>query len=180
MIHALVVIAGIILIPLILTLGYARLLLKHTIRKQSPLSLDKRRWGYSLSDVRAYWKSLGREGRTAEEQFLKRDLTYPFVYGGAIGAGTLVAGSRLDLSVPLTAALVAPIAVASIADWVEDLTQLRQLRRYMSSGEEAVEAGPIRLASAATRLKLAFLTLSILILLALAGLLLCGAFRTRG
>ena len=179
MIHALTVVAGIVFLPLILTWGYARVLLKHTLRKQSPLSLDKRLWGYSLSEVRAYWEALGPAGRVAEERFLKWDLSYPFVYGGAIGAGTLIAGSRLVLPVPLVA-LLTPIAVASIADWVEDLTQLRQLRRYRSDRGAAVEAGPVRLASAATRLKLAFLILSILILLVLAGLLLRGALRTGG
>lgn len=156
-----------------------RLLVKLSKRQESPDSLDKRK-GYSLSDARGYWRALGEKGRAAEERFMWWDLSYPLAYGGALCAGVLVAWSRLGLHVVPPVALVAPIVIASVADWVEGLVHLRQLRRYKSGGEVAVEEGPIRLASIATLLKLAFLTLSFLILLALVALLLFGAFGPRG
>lgn len=163
MINVLALVAGIVVL-LVLAWGYGRLLVRLSKRQERPDSLDKRR-GYSLSDVRGYWTALGKEGRAAEERFLRWDLSYPFAYGGALGAGVLITWSRLTtLHVVPPVALVAPIVIASVADWVEGLVHLRQLRRYKSGGAAAVEEGPIRLASIATLTKLAFLLLSILIL----------------
>jgi len=47
-----------------------------------------------------------------------------------------------------------PVAVTVLADWTENLLQLGQLRRYTEDGEAGLQPGWIRIASAATNLKM--------------------------
>jgi hypothetical protein len=69
---------------------------------------------------------------------------------------------------------MAPVAITVLADWTENLVQLAQLGRYCSA--QPLQAGWIRVASAATSLKLSFFTASSLFLLTLVVIvLICSA-----
>ncbi|HXO29397.1 MAG TPA: hypothetical protein VOA80_18755 [Thermoanaerobaculia bacterium] len=57
------------------------------------------------------------------------------------------------------------MAITVLADWTENLVQLAQLSRYSAGGAPALQAAWIRVASAATSLKLTFFSASSLLLL---------------
>jgi hypothetical protein len=135
--------------------------------------LDQR-LGYDAGAVDRYWGALDG-ARTAEQHFLEVDLLFPFLYGGALAASLLLAWSMLGR--PFSPAwIMAPVAITMLADWTENLVQLAQLRRYSTGGAHALQAGWIRVASAATSLKLTFFSASSLFLLTLVVILLvCSA-----
>ena len=131
----------------------------------TPLNL--RLYGYDVHDVAAHWAPFSPVRLQQERCFLELDLVYPFLYGGAFLAALLLARAWLER--PLAAHwLVFPVVLAVLADWVENLVQLHQLRRWTSAAEPAVtdlNATLIQLASAATSAKI-WLLLGILLLLA--------------
>jgi hypothetical protein len=135
--------------------------------------LDQR-FGYDAGAVDRYWGAIDG-ALPAEQHFLEVDLVFPFLYGGALAASLLLAWSTL--SRPFSPAwLIAPVAITVLADWTENLVQLAQLRRYSAGGAHALQAGWIRVASAATSLKLSFFGASSLLLLILVAMvLLCAA-----
>ena len=133
--------------------------------------LDQR-LGYDAGAVARYWGALDG-ARAAEQHFLEVDLVFPFLYGGALAASLLLAWSMLGR--PFSPAwIMAPVAITVLADWTENLVQLAQLRRYCSA--QPLQAGWIRVASAATSLKLSFFGASSLFLLTLVVIVLvCSA-----
>jgi len=136
--------------------------------------LDQRRLGYDAGAVDRYWGALNKDARAAEQHFLEVDLVFPFLYGGALAACLLLAW--ITLGRPFSPAwIMAPVALTMLADWTENLVQLAQLRRYCSA--QPLQAGWIRVASAATSLKLLFFTASSLFLLTLVVIVLICAAR---
>ena len=133
--------------------------------------LDQR-LGYDAGAVDRYWGAIDG-ALPAEQHFLEVDLVFPFLYGGALAASLLLAWSTLGR--PFSPAwIMAPVALTVLADWTENLVQLAQLRRYCSA--QPLQAGWIRVASAATSLKLSFFTASSLFLLTLVVIvLICSA-----
>lgn len=153
-----------LVLPAVAFFSGAWLLLKLSGREQVSQKPLNRRFGYDVSAVRDYWGALGESGRRAERRFLELDLAFPVLYGGALAASLLMA--RSSLKDPLPGALIlAPVAVTLLADWTENVIHLNQLRRYVVSGQGALQESWIRVASTATALKLSFLTVSWLILL---------------
>ncbi|HMH48691.1 MAG TPA: hypothetical protein VK548_00550 [Candidatus Acidoferrum sp.] len=165
------------LLPAVVFKGGARLMSMvsgpHTVAGQKPLN---QRWlGYNAEAVAGYWKALGEAGRlAAEPRFLELDLVFPTLYGTAFAVSLLTASAKLGC--PLHVAwVIAPVVVTVIADWVENLVQLDQLRDYIKSDKKDVTAlDPkwIRLASTATSVKLIFFVISSLALIVLLYMLL--------
>jgi hypothetical protein len=142
----------------------------------TPLNL--RLLGYDRQAVAEHWALLDTPAETAakrreaERKFLEIDLVFPFFYGGVFLAGLLLAWAWLGR--PFAPGwLVAPVAVAAVADWIENLALLGQLRRWTGAGGGAsgavLDAGWIGVASAATIVKLWAVLATLALLLALAG-----------
>jgi len=131
--------------------------------------LDQR-LGYDTGAVDRYWEAVGG-ALPKEKRFLEADLLFPFFYGGALAASLLLAWGTLGR--PFNPAwIMAPVAITVLADWTENLVQLAELRRYSAGGAHALQATWIRVASAATTLKLSFFSVSSLLLLALVAMVL--------
>jgi hypothetical protein len=114
------------------------------------------RLGYDLHAVSRHWAVLKEATLLrAEQRFLELDLIFPFFYGAALATSLLMAWAALGR--PFSPAwLIAPVAITVLADWTENLVQLRQLSRYIDGGEAALQSGWIQLASVATVMKLVF------------------------
>jgi hypothetical protein len=126
--------------------------------------LDQR-VGYDTGAVDRYWGALDG-ALSSEQRFLEVDLVFPFLYGGALAASLLLAWSTLGR--PFSPAwIMAPVALTVLADWTENLVQLAQLQRYSAGGAHDLQPAWIRVASAATSLKLLFFSASSLLLLTL-------------
>lgn len=138
--------------------------------------LNQRWFGYGTDAVKAYWHWLKPAGREAERKFLTLDLLFPFFYGGALAAS--LSWVWMALEQPFHPAwIVAPLVMIMLADWLENLIQLAQLRHYVSSDEQYVQGVWIQLSSCATLIKL-WLTGGLYI--ALAGLLVKMLFTCSG
>ncbi|WHZ23955.1 MAG: hypothetical protein OJF47_003067 [Nitrospira sp.] len=123
----------------------------HTVPK--PLNM---RWlGYGPAAVRIYWRALQKPGRLTERTFLRLDLLFPFLYGGALSASLWWVWVTLNNPFPLVW-LTAPLAIALAADWTENLVQLNQLGRFQdgSEGDGNLQGAWIRVSSCATIIKL--------------------------
>ena len=147
--------------------------------RSAPNSCDRKpldqRFGYDSGAVDRYWGAVDG-ALPVEQRFLEVDLVFPFLYGGALAASLLLAWSTLGR--PFNPAWVmAPVAITVLADWTENLVQLAQLRRYSRGGADALQAPWIRVASAATSLKLLFLGVSSLLLLTLVAMALLRFVR---
>lgn len=130
-----------------------------------------RHWGALAGGDPAHRSKAQAEALQAEKRFLDLDLGFPFFYGAALAASLLLA--RAWLGLPYHAAwFVAPVAVAALADWTENLVLRSQLSRFKDEGAEALDGAWIQAASVATFLKLAFFTGSFLLVVALTGALL--------
>lgn len=138
--------------------------------------LNQRWFGYGTDAVKAYWHWLKPAGREAEKTFLALDLLFPFFYGGALAASLGWVWMALERPFhPIW--IIAPLVIIMLADWLENLIQLAQLRHYVSSNEQYVQGLWIQLSSYATLIKL-WLTGGLYI--ALAGLLLKMLFTFSG
>lgn len=111
------------------------------------------RFGYDVATARGLWSSLDPSMRESEQQFLKLDLVFPLVYGAGLAAGLLLAWGAAARPVN-PAWLIALVGITILADWTENLTQLQQLRQFVT--DQRLDAGWIGLASAATMVKLTF------------------------
>lgn len=123
-----------------------------------PRPLNMRYLGYGPESARTYWSALKEEGRRAERTFLRLDVLFPFFYGGALA--TSLWWGLLTLKGPFPWVWIAtPLAIALIADWVENLIQLNQLGRYrdVPEGDGNLQRAWIRAASCATVIKLWFI-----------------------
>lgn len=122
-------------------------------KQDHPRPLNQRWFGYGADAVQDYWSWLKPAGRRAEEAFLALDLLFPFLYGGALAAS--LGWIWMTLGRPFHPAwIIAPLVVITMADWLENLIQLAQLRHYVSSNEQSVQSLWIQLSSLATIIKL--------------------------
>ena len=138
-----------------------------------PVPLNLRIEGYDQTSAKAYWDWLGPEGRLSEQRFLEADLAFPFAYGGGLLAGLLILW--LGLGRPFhPVGLLAPVAITILADWIENLVQWHQLRRFLAG--ETLQPNLIQIASLATSIKILFFSLSVILFLALCGWLLWKVF----
>lgn len=123
-----------------------------------PQPLNMRWLGYGPESARTYWSALQEEGRRAERKFLRLDLLFPFFYGGSLATSLRWAWLTLEGPFPWVW-IAAPLALAMIVDWVENLIQLNQLGRYRDGpdGDGNLQRPWIRAASCATVIKLWFM-----------------------
>jgi len=136
---------------------------RHTTVNLKPLN---QRLGYDTQAVAQYWGAINSSGRRAEQRFLELDLVFPTLYGLALAISLLSASAMLRGSVH-AAWFIVPVVVTVVADWIENLVHLDQLRNYIESGEKGLSAGWVQLASTATIVKLLFGGISFLVLFAL-------------
>ena len=136
---------------------------RQTIEGQKPLN---QRWlGYDTAEVGRYWGELKkRNACPAEAQFLKLDLGFPIIYGGALTVSLLGASALVGMPGGWVAL---PVLVTVLADWTENVVQLGQLHAFTGSGEEVLDSRRIRIASVATIVKLIGFVLSFLVLVGL-------------
>jgi hypothetical protein len=137
-------------------------------RDQTPL--NQRFLGYDRAAVQRHWGALAIDPPLlrSERSALLLDLIFPLLYGAALVASLLLC--RRWLQPPFDCGwLLLPVAIGVLADWTENLVQLKQIRRFQEAeaAPEALEDGWIRVASVATQVKLLFLGGSALILLIL-------------
>lgn len=162
----------VVLLPIAVFLGTGYPMMHLTERDQfrrtdapHTVPLNFRPGGYNAADATAYWEWLGPPGRAAERRFLLVDLAFPLGYGGAMLASLLIAWAALGR--PFRRAwLVTPVVIAVVADWVENLIHLRQLRAFMQSA--LVDATWLQVASLATSVKTASFYVATFMILALA------------
>ena len=134
------------------------------------------RWHYDKPAVEQHWRALDREALAAETRFLEMDLVYPFAYGGAFFTALLIGWAMLGR--PFSPVwLVVPVAVTVVADWVENLTMLSQIRAYTAGGAAALDGGRVAFASVATTVKLAGLVALVLFTIGLLLLVIVSAVR---
>lgn len=123
--------------------------------------------GYAAADVAAHWGLLNHAGRVIERRFLRADMVYPLCYGGLLATAILVGRRRAGRPIASPAA-GAPVVTAVLADWTENLVQLRQLDLFEHGGATALDPSWIAVASAATSLKWASLVTCAVLLVWLA------------
>ncbi|ULA60839.1 MAG: conserved membrane protein of unknown function [Nitrospira sp.] len=122
-------------------------------KPNGPRPLNQRWFGYGSDAAQAYWCWLTPAGRQVEKRFLALDLLFPLLYGGALAASLGWVWTALER--PFHPAwILAPLVMITMADWLENLIQLAQLRHYMSSNEQYVQSRWIQLSSCATIVKL--------------------------
>lgn len=113
------------------------------------------RWqsGYTKETAIEYWKTLSERepDLSTERKFLLIDLVFPFIYGGAFFATLLYATTSNHHPVP-PALLLLLIAAIALADWIENLIQLQQIKLF-AQNEADVNVLQIHIASIATRIK---------------------------
>jgi hypothetical protein len=158
-----------VVIPLALIVGAGYLLNRLAGRDTATVStpdgrpLYQRIQGYTTSSVARHWGLFDRAALKAERKFLELDLIYPFFYGGVLATALLIAwwslGRPFSMAWPM-----APIVVTACADWIENLTQLRQIERFASGGADALEGWCVSIGSYATMTKLVFLAVSVVML----------------
>jgi hypothetical protein len=121
---------------------------------------------YGVDDVDYFWNALGKDGRLAEQRFLKEDLIFPLMYGGALmlGLGWMLSMSGRAWS-PWLVAL--PVLAGMVGDWFENVIQLGQLQRYIDAGRQGLDTGAIFRSSLATDVKLAGIASADVVLAAL-------------
>lgn len=168
------VIAAIVMLalPAAAFVGGAWIMNKMSGRNEVPQPPINKSFHYDRDDVVAYWQAF--KDVYTEKKFLELDLIFPFLYGGTLAASLLMVWASLGRSLS-PAWIIAPVAVILLADWTENLVQLKQLGHFLR--QEALQDGWIRIASTATALKLTFFYASWLLLFFLVGRMLWRAFR---
>ncbi|MEK6333505.1 MAG: hypothetical protein AABM67_01070 [Acidobacteriota bacterium] len=117
-------------------------------KKRKPLGL--RPFGYNLEAVTAYWGALDGKAKEAERLNLELDLVFPFIYGAAFAGSLLCAWVALGRPFhPVW--ILTPLFVEVVADWIENLIQLKQLKLFTSN--QALQTSWIQVASVATIFK---------------------------
>lgn len=131
--------------------------------------LNQRLLGYDRAAVQRHWGALDDPDLLrSERNVLLLDLLFPLLYGAAFVVSLWLAWKWLDRPLRFDfVRLLVPVAICVLADWTENSLQLKQLGLFEQS--QALEDVPIRIASAATQIKLlAFAGCWILVLVLLA------------
>jgi hypothetical protein len=144
-------------------------------KDKNPLGL--RFCGYNSAAVGRHWGALDPNALGLERRSLELDLMFPFFYGAALAGALLCAWATLSRPLP-PAWLLLPVAITVVADWIENLVQLGQLRLFNASHEAGLQSGWIRIASAATVTKWLFSAVASLLLIYLTVRMIVRAFRT--
>jgi hypothetical protein len=133
---------------------------------KQPLGL--RIYGYNAGEVARHWGALDDKALGFERRSLEIDLLFPFFYGAAFAGALLCAWVALGR--PFQPAwLLAPVLIGVVADWIENLVQLSQLRLFSASQEAGLQPGWIQIASVATSVKLALFFLSYFLVIGMVG-----------
>jgi hypothetical protein len=168
----------VVLLPAVVFVAGARLMTVWTGREQVTARLERhaavderkplnQRLGYDVAAVARHWGALDAESLERERRFLSLDLFFPLFYGAAL-AVSLLLGARLAFPAMNPAWLLAPVTIVVVSDWIENLVQLGQLRRFVEGGAAALQASSIAIASMATIVKLTSFTAASLLCVALA------------
>ena len=120
-------------------------------RDKKPLNM--RPMGYDTDAVARHWAVLDERALQSERRFLQLDLIFPIFYGTTLAVALWQACTAVATTFS-PAWPIALVAVTVIADWIENLIQISQLRRFVQHGKDSLQPQQIRIASAATILKL--------------------------
>jgi hypothetical protein len=165
-----------LLLPVVVFLGGGSLMNKlsdpHQLRdgiksEKHQKGLGLRITGYDLAAVKSYWGAL-KDGKAldAERRMLEIDLIFPFLYGAAFAGALLCAWVALGRPFhPVW--ILAPLFIEVVADWIENLIQLSQLRLFAAEG--TLQPGWIQIASVATMLKVSLFCVSYLLVVGMVG-----------
>lgn len=178
-----------IVLPIEVFLGYANWMDKASerpvawkrlqnpqVHEEDRKSLNQRWGGYDADAIRQHWQPFDRAALRAERRFLELDLIFPALYGGALVASLWL--SRMALGKSILPFLAVPaVAVTVIADWTENLAQLRVLHACIDARELSLQASAVNLASSATITKLAFFGISSLSVFGFASVVLWRAAK---
>jgi hypothetical protein len=129
---------------------------------------------YDVDAVQRHWGALDTKALLAEQRFLKLDLAFPLLYGGALAFSLLMARAALGWTFS-SGWLLAPVLMGVLADWTENLVQLSQIKHHLIS--PPLQADWIRVASLATLVKLVFVFGVWLVLVFLCVVMLVRAFK---
>jgi hypothetical protein len=144
--------------------------LRDKVQKEKNLDgLGLRLQGYNLEAIKEYWGALKREpgALDAERRMLEIDLVFPFVYGAGFAVSLLLAWAALGRPFhPVW--ILAPLFIEVVADWIENLIQLGQVRLFAGS-EGVLQPGWVQIASVATSVKVALFCVSYLLVVGLVG-----------
>lgn len=132
--------------------AYVQARLREVADPADQAPLNRRYRGYDAPAVARHWSALDDRALRSEDYVLKLDLAFPVLYGGAVLLSFLYAQLLLYDPEPRYW-LTLPVLIAVLADWVENLVLLKQLRRFRAQPQEAMEIGWIRIASGATTVK---------------------------
>ena len=167
-----------LLLPLVAFLGGGFLMqklsdpgrLRDKVQEEKHLKgLGLRLSGYNLEAIKEYWGALKREpgGLDAERRMLEIDLVFPFFYGAGFAVSLLLAWAALGRPFhPVW--ILAPLFIEVVADWIENLIQLRQVGLFAGS-DGVLQPGWIQIASVATSVKVALFCISYLLVVGLVG-----------
>ena len=131
---------------------------EYTLQRLERLSPEDRqplyrRFAYDRALVIRQWDALDETALRHEQEFLRLDLVFPLLYGGALAFSLFMASAMLGLG-SKGGWVIAPALITVLADWTENLVQLGQLKLYQTKGGAELQAGWIQIASLATSLKL--------------------------
>jgi hypothetical protein len=133
--------------------------------------LNTRIYGYNKSHVLEYWNALACDemALNSERKSLRVDLFFPLLYGLTTIYSSWYLWNTLDKPKPLPILLfLLPMMITMIADWVENITLLKQLKQFTQNGDEGLQNRSIHLASIATQVKLVSFVIAYLLLFWLA------------
>ena len=122
--------------------------------KNDYTGLGLRCTGYNLGEVKTYWEALSGnpEALSADRRMLEIDLVFPFFYGAAFAVAMLFAWAELGRPFhPVW--ILAPLFIEVVADWIENLIQLKQIKLFAANGAAGLQEGWIQIASLATIVK---------------------------
>ena len=131
----------------------------------SEAPLNERLIPYDAEETARVWNVIDGTpgGREAERAFLRLDLIFPIFYGGALTLSVLMLARVLGANgLPW----LTPVVIGVVADWTENTIHLRQFGAF-DGAAASLDAGLIQLAGYATAVKLVFVVLSLLLILAL-------------
>ena len=134
--------------------------------KDDRVFLGLRIGGYNAEAVARHWGALHDDALRLYRRSLEIDLLFPFFYGAAFAGALLCAW--VGLGRPFQPVwIMAPVIINVVADWTENLIQLRQLRLFTSEG--TLQPGWIQIASIATMLKVSLFCASYLLVVGMVG-----------
>ncbi|ACM21531.1 hypothetical protein Geob_3188 [Geotalea daltonii FRC-32] len=144
---------------------------------QDQKPLNQRYCGYDAAAVGRHWGTLDQTALQVEKCSLRLDLVFPLFYGAAFFASLLLAWAALGSPFHFSW-LAAPVGIAVLADWAENSLQLMQLQHFIDEGASGLQQCYIRIASAATIIKLYAIWVVIVLLLVLVAWMIIRTIRS--